>query len=163
MKTAIMMIALIFAFAGLSAQDVTVPSQPDMNKAAGDASRQVGAGGSVGSLMGQLSDNLKDEALTDEFKESKGQFASSAENTTDPGMLGTLLQKLQGGIASSAMDKGWDTVKEKWLTDTKTAGSVEKVAGLLQKLETHISPSAFKDSWSSVKPMWDNALGAIAK
>lgn len=161
MKTLFSTLFILLLAIAVRAQEVKVPT--DVQKSVDQTNDQLSGKTSLGGLISQLADNLKDEALSGDLRQNKMQFSQSVTNTSDAGGLASALQKLQDAITPSAMDATWGAVKEKWITDSNTAGTAEDVATLLQQLESHIQPSFFKSQWSTIKPAWDSALNTMVK
>ena len=166
MKTTSLIIGFILLGFGVRAQNINIPTSGDLKKVEQNLKSETGktiSQANVGSLIGQLTNNISDNALTDSFKKSKGDFISKVNNVKDPSGASSALQTLQGGLLPSAMDAGWGSVKNKWVKDAKTASTVKSVAGLAGTLETNISDKYFKGNWAKARPAWQAALGALSK
>jgi len=166
MKKTILFFFAILAASFVQAQTVKVPTKVNSDKAqetlkteAGKTTDQAG----IGSLIGQLTNNISDEAFTDSFKKNKSGFVSNLNNVKDAAGAANALQTLQGGLLPSAMDSGWGKVKDKWLKDTKTASSIKSVAGVTSTLESNINDKYFKGSWVKARPAWQAGLNTLAK
>jgi hypothetical protein len=166
MKTKIFFISFILSAFLSQAQDLKLPTSIDTKKAEQsvktEAAKTTGQA-NIGSLIGQLTSNISDNAFTDSFKKNKGDFISKTNNISDAAGASSALQSLQGGLLPTAMDAGWGSVKGKWLKDAKTANTVKSVAGVAGTLESNISDSFFKGTWATARPAWQAALGALAK
>lgn len=166
MKTKLFLISFILAAFLSQAQDLKLPTSVDTKKAEqsvkAEAAKTTGQA-NIGSLIGQLTSNISDNAFTDSFKKNKGDFISKTNNISDAAGASSALQSLQGGLLPTAMDAGWGSVKGKWLKDAKTANTVKGVAGVAGTLESNISDSFFKGTWAKARPAWQAALGALAK
>ena len=164
MKTGISFIIAFFLVAGLAtAQDLKLPSSKDVQKTTNEVAKQTTPQANLGSLIGQLTNNLLDKSFTSEFKAKKESFTKSLSSTSDASGLSKALQTLQGGLAHTAMDATWSSVKTKWIKDAKTANAIQSVASLTKILESHINQSAFKGSWAQARPVWQSALATLAK
>jgi hypothetical protein len=120
------------------------------------------AGGGIGSLIGQFTNNLSTGALTDEFAKNKGEFVKSANNTNSGSGVSNLLQKVEGGIKPTAFSSGWAAEKSNWLASAKKAVTVKEGAALLSKLEANINPKYFTGEWAKLRPMWQAGLKKLA-
>jgi hypothetical protein len=156
---------VLFAF-GMQAQNIKVPTSSDVKKTeqsvkteASKISSQAG----IGSLIGQLTSNISDNAFTDSFKKNKGDFISKVNNVIDASGASSALQSLQGGLLPSAMDAGWGKVKDKWVKNAKTAKTLKSVAGVAGTLESKINGKYFKGGWATARPAWEAALSTLAK
>ena len=166
MKKSFLFLVSIFVAYALQAQTLKVPTKADAGKAqenmktvAGPAANQA----NIGSLIGQLTDNISDDALTDSFKKNKTGFVKNLANVNDAAGASSALQTLQGGLLPTAMDAGWGKVKDKWLKDTKAANSLKSVAGVTSTLESNIGDKFFKGSWAKARPAWQAGLSALSK
>ncbi len=166
MKTKLLIIASILLGFGVQAQNIQVPTSGDMKKLEQNVKSEAEKTTSqinIGSLIGQLTNNISSEAFTDSFKKNKSAFISKVNNVKDPSGASGALQTLQGGLLPSAMDAGWGSVKDKWVKDAKTASTVKSLAGLAGTLESNISDKYFKGDWAKARPAWQAALGALSK
>jgi len=164
-KSIIFLISVLFA-CGIQAQTIKVPTQADANKAQENLKTETTKAtgqANIGSLIGQLTSNISDNALTDAFKKNKAGFINSLSSVSDAAGASTALQKLQGGLLPTAMGAGWSKVKDTWLKDTKAANSLKGVASAASTLESNISSKFFKSSWASAKPTWEAGLKALSK
>lgn len=166
MKTKLLIIGFILLGFGIQAQNIKVPTSGDLKRAeqnvkseAEKATSQV----NIGSIIGQLTNNISSEAFIDSFNKNKGSFISKVNDIKDPSGASSALQTLQGGLLPSVMDAGWGSVKDKWVKDAKTANTVKTVAGLASILESNISDKYFKGDWVKARPAWQAALGALSK
>ncbi|MGE5423746.1 MAG: hypothetical protein ACM3N9_00195 [Syntrophothermus sp.] len=156
-------ILLIMLLAGpcITAQEVKVVAVNDITSHNTGVPAPVPPGLQLGQLMGQMAENLKDEAFTGFFRGVKKDFTVAVTTTSDPGGLASALQKLEDGLTPLAMDPGWGAVKFKWREDAATARSIETIADLLRKLQLHITPSFFKNEWQTVKPGWQASFKGL--
>jgi len=93
----------------------------DVQKTTDNATKQVTSQANLGSLVGQLTNNLSDKAFTGEFKKKKDSFTKSVSGYHRCCRISKSLQTLEGGLAPAAMDAGWGAVKGKWIKDAKSA------------------------------------------
>jgi len=163
-------ISLLFCFimsAYVSqAQNIKVPTSSDVKKVEQSVTSEAAKTtnqASIGNLIGQLTSNISDNAFTDSFKKTKGDFISKTNNIKDATGASNALQTLQGGLLPTAMDAGWSKVKDKWVKDAKTANTIKGVAGVAGTLESNINDNFFKGTWAKARPAWQAALGALAK
>lgn len=166
MKKSILLLFTMVFVLGMNAQSLKVPSTTDTKKAQSSLNSQassVADQASIGSLIGQLTDNISDDAFTDSFKKDKGDFIKKTNEVTDAAGASSALQSLQAGLLPMAMDAGWSKVKSSWLTDAKAANTVKSVAGVTSMLESNIGGKFFKGSWASARPAWQAALNSMAK
>ena len=164
MKTRfLLMVALIAACLTGYAQDMKLPMSDDVKKAGQTVQKKATSTASMGNLVGELTNNISDKALTDTFKKQKAGFTEKVSKTSDASGLGSSLATLGGGLKTSAMDAGWGAVKDKFVKDAKSATTLKTVAGLTGQLESHISTGSFKGSWAKARPVWQSALSTIAK
>ena len=166
MKRLIAIFVTLAVACSLQAQNIKLPASTDVKKAEQSAKAQTGTvtgQANVGSLIGQLSGNISDDALTGALKKDKSEFISKANNAKDPAGASSALQSLEAGLLPAAMDAGWGTVKDKWIKDAKTANTVKSVASLTGTLESHISQKSFKGDWAKARPAWQTALNSLAK
>lgn len=161
MKAFLLLIISVFFVSGLIAQDTL--NQEVIENAVANPNSQIETQGGVGGLISQLADNLKDEAFTNMFRDSKSQFSQTVSTTTDAGGLASGLQKLQEGIRPDAMDAEWGARKSEWQSNVQSVTGMDDVATLLRDLATHIAPSYFKSNWNSVRPVWESAVSALAR
>ena len=166
MKRSIILVLAAILVCGIQAQNIKLPATPDVTKAEqnvkGEATK-VASQAHIGNLIGQLTSNISDDALTSSFKKGKSDFSSKVNNVNDAAGASSALQKLQAGLLPSAMDKGWNSVKDKWVKDAKTASTVKTVAGLACTLESKVSPKYFKGTWAQSRPVWQTALSTLSK
>ena len=166
MKAAALLISLaLFAF-GMQAQDLTVPTSKDVKNAEQNVKTEaakVTDQANIGSLIGQLTNGISDNAFTDSFRKNKSDFVNKVNKVSDAAGASSALQSLQGGMVPAAMDAGWGKVRDKWIKDTKTAKTVKDVAGVAGTLESNISGKYFKGNWATARPAWQAALSALAK
>jgi uncharacterized protein YidB (DUF937 family) len=166
MKKSILFLLSIFVVSALQAQTLKVPTKADAGKAQENikaAASPAASQANIGSLIGQLTDNISDDALTDSFKKNKTGFVKNLANVNDAAGAASALQTLQGGLLPTAMDAGWGKVKDKWLKDTKVASSIKSVAGVTSTLESNIGDKFFKGSWANARPAWQAGLSALSK
>jgi hypothetical protein len=166
MKTRTLFICFVLAAFLSHAQDLKLPTSNDVKKAEQSVKTEAAkttSQANIGSLIGQLTGNISDNAFTDKFKKSKGDFITKTNKITDGAGASTALQSLQAGLLPTAMDAGWGKVKDKWVKDAKTANTVKSVAGVAGTLESNINDSFFKGTWAQARPAWQAALGALAK
>ena len=133
MKTFGFLVLIFTISVGLQAQSLKTGTSTDLKKA--DQTVQTGAAtvasqANIGSLIGQLTSNISDDAFTDAFKKDKSDFISKTSKISDAAGAASAIQSLQGGLLPSAMDAGWGAVKSKWLADSKSANTIQQVAGL---------------------------------
>ena len=98
----------------------------------------------MGGFIGQLTNNISDDALTSTFKKSKGDFISKTGNVKVASGAASALQTLEGGLLPPAMDAGWGSLKNKWMKDAKTATTLKTVAGLTGTLESNVGSKYLK-------------------
>jgi len=166
MKKSILLLFTVLIVLGISAQSLKVPSTADTKKAQSELNNQSSALAdqtSIGSLIGQLTENISDDAFTDSFKKDKGDFIKKTNEVKDAAGASSALQSIQGGLLPMAMDAGWSKVKSNWLTNAKAANSIKSVAGITSQLESNISDKYFKGSWASMRPSWQAALNSLSK
>ena len=166
MKKVIVILIAVFLVYGVQAQNIKLPATPDVKKVEQSAKTEAvktTEQANIGSLIGQLTGNISDDALTGAFKKDKGDFINKTGSIKDAAGAASALQTLQGGLLPTAMNTGWGTVKDKWLKDAKTASSVKQVAGLTQTLESNVGSKFFKGSWAKARPAWQTALGTLSK
>lgn len=166
MKKSIIFLFTVFLTYGIQGQTLKVPAKTDVNKAQENVKTGAGPAASqanIGSLIGQLTDNISDDALTDSFKKNKTGFVKNLANVKDAAGAASALQTLQGGLLPTAMDAGWGKVKDKWLKDTKAANSIKSVAGVTSTLESNIGDKFFKSNWTKARPAWQAGLSALSK
>lgn len=166
MKTTKLIALLVLFSLGIQAQSLKTPTTTEVKKA--DQSVQTGAvttanQASIGSLIGQMTNNISDDAFTDSFKKDKSDFIKKADNIQDPAGASSALQTLQDGLLPTALNAGWGAVKGKWLQDSKSAKTIQDVAGLTGTLESNINPKVFKGEWAKVRPGWQTALKTLSK
>jgi hypothetical protein len=166
MKKFIIFLFAILLITGIHAQNLKVPGSTDVKKAEqsvkNESSKATGTT-NIGSLIGQLTSNISDEALTGAFKKNKSDFISKTNNVKDAAGASSALQSLQGGLLPTAMNAGWGSVKDKWVKDAKTANTVKSVAGLAGSLESNINSKFFKGNWAQARPAWQTALNTLSK
>ena len=163
--TMLLIVFVLFAF-GMQAQDIKVPTSTDVKKTEQNVKTEAAkttSQANIGSLIGQLTSNISDNAFNDKFKKNKSDFISKVDKVSDAAGASSAIQSLQGGLLPTAMDAGWGKVKDKWIKDAKTANTVKSVAGVAGTLESNISSKYFKGSWASARPAWEAALSALAK
>lgn len=166
MKKSITLLLTALIVLGVNAQSLKVPSSTDTKKAQTDLNGQassVSNQASIGNLIGELTNNISDDAFTDSFKKEKGDFIKKTNEATDAAGASSALQSLQAGLLPTAMDAGWTKVKSSWLTDAKAANSIKSVAGVTSQLESYVGDKFFKGSWSSARPSWQAALNTLSK
>jgi hypothetical protein len=166
MKKSILLLFTSLFILGMNAQSLKVPSTTDTKKAQSELSTQsstLADQASIGNLIGELTNNISDEAFTDSFKKEKGDFIKKTNEVTDAAGASSALQSLQAGLLPMAMDAGWSKVKSSWLTNAKAANSVKNIAGITSQLESYVGDSFFKGSWASARPAWQAALNSMAK
>jgi hypothetical protein len=166
MKQSILFLFAVLFVCGIQAQTLKVPTKADAAKTQESIKTETNKATSqanIGSLIGQLTNNVSDNALTDTFKKDKAGFVNNLSKVNDAEGASKALQTLQGGLLPTAMDAGWAKVKDKWLKDAKTANSVKSVAGLASTLESNISVKNFKSSWAQARPTWQAGLNALSK
>ena len=166
MKARMLLICFVLFAFGMQAQDIKVPTSTDVKKAEQNVKSEAAKTTnqtSIGSLIGQLTSGISDNAFTDSFKKNKGDFISKVNKVSDAAGASSALQSLQGGLLPSAMDAGWSKVKNKWIKDAKAANTVKSVAGVAGTLESNISGKYFKGSWATARPAWQAALSTLAK
>ncbi len=166
MRTTVSLIFLVLFAFGMQAQNIKVPTTTDVKKAEQSVTTEATKAASqanIGSLIGQLTNGISDNAFTDSFKKNKTDFVSKVGNVSDAAGASSALQTLEGGLLPTAMDAGWGKVKDKWVKDAKTAKTVKSVAGIAGTLESNISPKYFKGNWATARPAWQAALSTLAK
>ncbi len=164
MKRALLFLTLFIGTCLVSySQNLTLPKTPDLKKTGETVRKTAVPTANMGNLVGELTNNLSDNTLTDEFKKQKPGFTNETVKTTDPAGLGNSLATLSNGIKPGSMDAGWNAVKGKFFKDAKSAGSIKTVAGLAGQLESHIKPDSFKGTWGKARPVWQNALKTLSK
>jgi hypothetical protein len=166
MKRIIGFLFTVLLVSCIQAQNIKVPTSTDVKKAEQSAKSEtakVTETANIGSLIGQLTNNISDEALTSSFKKNKGDFISKTNNVKDAAGASSALQTLQGGLLPGAMDAGWGSVKDKWIKDAKTANTVKTVAGLTGTLESNLGDKYFKGTWAKARPAWQTALSTLSK
>ena len=166
MRTSALLICLVFFAFTMNAQDLKLPTSNDVKKAEQNVKTETNKATSqanIGSLIGQLTNNISDKSLTDSFKKNKSAFVNKVNNIKDASGASSALQSLQSGILPSAMDAGWAKVKDKWIKDAKTANTLKSVAGVTSTLESNINSSSFKGNWATARPAWQTALSTLAK
>lgn len=164
-KSIIFIFTFLIAF-GVQAQTIKVPTKADAAKAqesVKNESNKATAQANIGSLIGQLTNNISENAFTDAFKKNKTGFANKLADIKDAAGAAGALQSLQGGLLPAAMGSGWGKVKDKWLKDVKAASSLKSVAGLVSMLESNIGNSFLKKSWTQARPAWQAGLNALSK
>jgi len=166
MKTTVFFLCFIMFASGMHAQDLKLPTSADVKKAEQSATTEaakVTSQANIGSLIGQLTNGISDNAFTNAFKKNKSDFVSKTSNIKDAAGASSALQSLQGGMLPSAMDAGWGKVKDKWIKNAKAAKTVKDVAGAAGTLESNISSKYFKGNWATARPAWQAALSTLAK
>ena len=166
MKNLIMFFIAFLFVSGIQAQTLKVPAKTDATKAQESLKTETNNAtgqANMGSLIGQLTNNISDNAFTDAFRNNKAGFINSLSSVKDIAGASSALQKLQGGLLPAAKDAGWSKVKDKWLKDTKAANSIKSVASSASLLESNISDKFFKGNWASVKPAWEAGLKTLSK
>jgi uncharacterized protein YidB (DUF937 family) len=163
MKKVFIFVLVTMCCYGVQAQNIKLPST-DTRKVEQAVKTETGANqASIGSIIGQLTSNISDEAFTDTFKKGKGDFISKTNGVKDAAGASSALQSLEAGLLPTAMDAGWGSVKNKWIKDAKTANTVKTVAGLAGTLESNLSDKYFKGTWATARPAWQTALSTLSK
>jgi hypothetical protein len=166
MKKTIYFIFTVLLISNIQAQTVKVPTKANTNAAQTDLNPESALSANqadIGNLIGQLTNNISDEAFTDSFKKNKSGFMSSLNNVKDAAGASNALQTLQGGLLQSAMDSGWGKVKDKWIKDTKGASSIKSVASAASTLESNINDKFFKGNWAKARPAWQAGMNTLSK
>jgi hypothetical protein len=166
MKKSILFVLAFLFLCGINAQTIKVPTKADANKAQENVKTETDKAtgqANIGSLIGQLTNNISDNALTDSFKKNKTGFVNNLAGVKDAAGAASALQTLQGGLLPAAMSAGWGKVKDTWLKDVKAANSLKSVAGLASTLESNIGGNFLKSSWVQARPAWQAGLDALSK
>jgi hypothetical protein len=164
-KQIIFLLSVLFA-CGIQAQTLKIPTKIDAAKTQENLKTETNKATSqanIGSLIGQLTNNISDNALTDSFKKNKTGFISSLANVKDAAGASTALQTLQSGLLPTAMNAGWSKIKDKWLKDAKAANSLKSISGVVNTLESNIKGKNFKSGWAQVRSTWQAGLSALSK
>jgi hypothetical protein len=159
----IVIVAFIATCLSGYSQNLKVPKTDDLKKSGETVQKTTTAPANMGNLLGELTNNISDNAFTEDFKKQKSGFTDKVNKTTDASGLGGSLAMLGGGLKTGAMDAGWGAVKDKFVKDAKSATTIKTVAGLAGQLESHISPSSFKGTWGQARPVWQSALNTLSK
>jgi len=166
MKKSILFVFTVLFMCGIQAQTLKIPTKADATKAQENVKTETDkttGQANIGSLIGQLTNNISDNAFTDTFKKDKTGFINKLAGVKDAAGAASALKTLQGGLLPAAMGAGWGKVKDTWLKDVKAAGSLKSVAGLASTLESNIGANFLKSSWAQARPAWQAGLSALSK
>lgn len=114
-----------------------------------DAVKNAGMGAltnpSIGSVMTELTSNIKSSAFTPTFKKSMDDYLKSLSsmNPSDIAAAGTSVVQLAGGLKSTSFLNGW-TPPMDMMNSLKKATSIEQIAPMTQSLISNLDPKIFK-------------------